>query len=74
VRPLRLNYGAFDDHVIDLVVMVFSLPFVLEIDIGASGYGVDCFVGGEIVALMQRLTYLWRRWQGQIELCFVLVG
>jgi hypothetical protein len=74
VRPLSFDHGAFDNHVIDLTVIDSLLPFVLEISIAASGDGVDCVVGEEIIALLQRLTDLERMWWGQIGLCFVLVG
>jgi hypothetical protein len=40
---------------IDLVVIVSLLSFVLEISIGASSDGMDRAMGGEIVALVQRL-------------------
>jgi hypothetical protein len=56
VRPLCLNHGALDDHVIDLVIIVSSLSFVLEIGVGASSDHMDHVMGGEIVAMVQRLT------------------
>jgi hypothetical protein len=59
---------------IDLVVIVSSLFFVLEINIGAFGDGVDCVMGWKIVALLQRLTDLERRWWGKIGIYFVLLG
>jgi hypothetical protein len=74
VRPLSFDQGAFVSHVIDLAVVVSLLPFVLKIGIGAFGDGVDYVVGGEIVALLRRLTDLERRWWGQIGSFFVLVG
>jgi hypothetical protein len=51
VRPLRLDHGTFDDHMIDLAILVSSLSFVLEISVGASGDGMD-----KIVALVRRLA------------------
>jgi hypothetical protein len=49
MRPLSFDHGAFNDQMIDLAVIVSSLPFVLEIGIGASG---DCAMCGKIVALV----------------------
>jgi hypothetical protein len=56
VRPLCFDHGAFDGHMIDLVVIVSSLSFVLKISVGASDDGMDCAMGGEIVGLVRRLT------------------
>jgi hypothetical protein len=47
VGPLGFGYGAFDDHMIDLTVIVSSLFFVFNIAIGAFDDGVDCVMGGE---------------------------
>jgi hypothetical protein len=74
VRPFCLDYKPLDGHMIDLVVIVSSLSFVFKIGVGVSDDGVDSVVGGEIVALMRRLTNLERGWWGQIGLYFVLVG
>jgi hypothetical protein len=43
---------------IDLSLIVSLLFVVFKIGIGASGDGEDCVMGGEIVALLQRLTSL----------------
>jgi hypothetical protein len=72
VRSFCLDYGAFNDHMVDLAIIVSS--FILEIGIGASGDGVDYAMGKEIVALLRRLIDLEWRWWGQIGLYFVLAG
>jgi hypothetical protein len=56
VRSLHLNHRVFDTHMIDLMILVPSLSFVLNISIGASGDHVDCAMGWEIVALVRRLA------------------
>jgi hypothetical protein len=43
---------------IDLLVIVSMLPLVLKVDIGASGDGENCAMGGKVVTLLQRLTDL----------------
>jgi hypothetical protein len=58
VRPLFLDHGTFDDHMIDLPIIVCLLSFVLEIGVGASGDRMDHAMGGEIVGWLRRLTYL----------------
>jgi hypothetical protein len=52
VRPLHLDHEAFNDHMIDLTVVIPSLSFVLEIRVGTFGDYVNCVVGVEIDALM----------------------
>jgi hypothetical protein len=44
---------------IDLLVLVSSLPLVLEVGIGAFGDGEDCGVGGEVLALLRRWVGFW---------------
>jgi hypothetical protein len=56
VRSFCLYHRAFDDHMIDLVIVVSSLSFVFEINVGASDDCIDRSMGGEIVALVRRLT------------------
>jgi hypothetical protein len=56
VRALHLDHGAFDDHIIDLVIILSLLSFVLKINIGASSDSMDCVMGGEIIALVRRLA------------------
>jgi hypothetical protein len=52
VRPFDLDHGTFDDHMIDLSLIVSSLSVVFKIGIGASGDGEDCAMGGEVVSLL----------------------
>jgi hypothetical protein len=56
--PFGLGDGVFDDNVIDLSVIVSSLPLVTKIGVGASGNGENYSVGGEVVGLLWRLTDL----------------
>jgi hypothetical protein len=58
VRPLGFDDGTFNSHVVDLSIIVSSLSLIFKVGIGASSDGEDCVVGGEIVALLQRLTSL----------------
>jgi hypothetical protein len=73
VRSLCLDYTTFNDHMIDLAVIVSSLSFVFEIGVRASSDGVYCAMGREIVALVRRLTCLQWGWQWQIGLYLVLM-
>jgi hypothetical protein len=66
MRPLSLGHEAFDSHMIDLEVLVFSLSFIFKVSVGPSSDGMDHVVGGDIVALLQRLTNLERRWWWQV--------
>jgi hypothetical protein len=63
VGPLGLGHGAFDDHVVHLAIIISSLPFVFEVGIRASDDGVDCVMGGEIIALLWGILDLKRRWR-----------
>jgi hypothetical protein len=58
VRPFGFGDRTFDKHMIDLLVIVSMLPLVLKVDIGASGDGENCAMGGKVVTLLQRLTDL----------------
>jgi hypothetical protein len=58
VVPFCFGDKTFNGHMIDLVVLVSSLPLVLEVGIGAFGDGEDCGVGGEVLALLRRLMDL----------------
>jgi hypothetical protein len=58
VRPHGFDDGTFNSHVVDLSIIVSSLSLIFKVGIGASGDGEDCVMGGEIVALLQRLTSL----------------
>jgi hypothetical protein len=62
VRPFSLCDGAFDNNMVDLFVIVSSLPLGVKIGVGSSGDHEDCAVGGESVCLWWRLTGLWWRW------------
>jgi hypothetical protein len=63
VRPLGLDPGAFDNHMVDLTVIVSSLSFVFEVGIGASCDGVDC-VMVERLLLCYRGSWIWSRGGG----------
>jgi hypothetical protein len=58
VRPFDFDGRAFDSHMIDLSVIVALLSLVFKVGIGASDDGEDCAMGGEVVALLRRLTDL----------------
>jgi hypothetical protein len=63
VRPFGSRDWPLDRHVIDLAVVVLFLSLVLEILVGASGYGVDGFECQEIGVLLGGLCGLWRWWK-----------
>jgi hypothetical protein len=52
MRPLGLGDGAFNSYIIDLLVMVSTLSFGIEIGIGTPGDCEDCAMGGESVELL----------------------
>jgi hypothetical protein len=52
----------FDNHIIDMSVIISLLPLVVEVIIEASGDGENCAVGGEVVSLLWRFTDLEREW------------
>jgi hypothetical protein len=58
VGPFSLGDGTFDSHMIDLSVIISSLPLVFETSIGVSGDSDDCAVDGEVVTLLWRLLDL----------------
>jgi hypothetical protein len=58
VRPYGFDDWDFNCQMIDLAVVVSPLPLVLKINIGASGNSMDCVIGWEIVAMLQRLLLL----------------
>jgi hypothetical protein len=43
---------------IDVSVVVSLLPLVLKVSVRASDDSEDCAMGGKVVALLQRHTYL----------------
>jgi hypothetical protein len=49
MRPFGLCDGAFDNNMVDLFVIVSSLPLGVKIGVGSSGDHEDCVVGGESV-------------------------
>jgi hypothetical protein len=53
-----LDDGSFNNDMIDLLVIVSSLPLVVEIGVGDPGYCKDCAVGGKGVGLSWRFTDL----------------
>jgi hypothetical protein len=58
VGPFGFGDRTFDNHMIDLSVVVSPLPLVHEVGIGASGDGENCAVGGKDVALLRRIVDL----------------
>jgi hypothetical protein len=58
VRPFGLGDGTFDNDVINLPVIVVSLPFVIKVGVGASGYCENCAMSGKGIILLRRLTDL----------------
>jgi hypothetical protein len=64
VWPLSSRDWAFDCHMIYLTIVVSSLPFILETQVGAFGDCVDGFEGWEIGVLLGRFLVLWWRLGG----------
>jgi hypothetical protein len=62
VRPFGSRDWALDHHMIDLAVVLSLLSRILEIYVGASGYGVDSSEGREICVLLGGFCGLWRWW------------
>jgi hypothetical protein len=58
MRPLGLGDGAFVDKMIDLSVVISSLPLVIKISVGASDDCKNCVMSGKAIVLLQRLTDL----------------
>jgi hypothetical protein len=58
MRPIGFGNRTFDGYVIDLSRVVYELPFIVKVGIGAFSDGEDSAVGGEVVDLLQRLTDL----------------
>jgi hypothetical protein len=56
VRPFSLGDGALESDTIDLSIVISSLPFVIEISVGASGDCKDCAMSEKSIDLLQRLT------------------
>jgi hypothetical protein len=65
-------YWTFDRHIIYLAIVVSSLFFVLETQVGASSDCVDGFEGWKIGALLGRLLVLWWRLGWIVWFCFLL--
>jgi hypothetical protein len=81
VGPFGFGDRAFDSHMIDLSVVVSSLPLVGEIYVGTSGDGEDCAMGEKVVVLLYRfvdLQQMWWRWVGLwlfiVDLCCLALG
>jgi hypothetical protein len=55
---LVLGDWTFDNHFIDLLVIISSLPLVAKVGIGASSDGENCVLGGEVVGLLRSLMNL----------------
>jgi hypothetical protein len=62
VGPFGFGDGTFDNHMIDLSVVISQLPLIVEVSVRASGDGENCFIGGKVVILLWRLTNLKQRW------------
>jgi hypothetical protein len=58
VRPFGFGYWAFDNHMVDLSVVVSLLSLIVKISVGASSNGEDCVMGGKVIILLCRLTDL----------------
>jgi hypothetical protein len=56
--PLGLGDETFDNNMIDLSIVISSLPLVIEISVGTSGDCKNCEVGGEAIGLLRRLADL----------------
>jgi hypothetical protein len=53
-----LGDGAFDDKMIDLSVVISSLPLVIKISVGASSDCKNCVMSGKAIVLLRRLIDL----------------
>jgi hypothetical protein len=58
MRQFGFGDGTFDSNMINLSIIVASLPLVIEISVGAFGYCRDCAMSGESVGLLRRLMDL----------------
>jgi hypothetical protein len=70
VGPFSFGDGAFDNHVIDLSIVVSLLSLIVKVGIRASGNGEDCVVGWKVVTLLQRLAEMGKG----VGSWFVLLG
>jgi hypothetical protein len=62
--PFDLGDRAFDSDVINLFIVISSLPFVIEVSVGAFDDCKDCAMSGKGINLLWRLTDLqWRWWR-----------
>jgi hypothetical protein len=50
--------GAFDDHMVDPLVVISLLSLIAKVGVGASGDGENCVMGRKVVILLHRLTDL----------------
>jgi hypothetical protein len=58
VRPFGFGNRTFNGYVIDLSILVPSLPFIVEVGVGTFGDSENCTIGGKVVCLLWRLTDL----------------
>jgi hypothetical protein len=56
VGPFGFGDRTFDNHVVDLYVVVSLLPFIVIVDVGTSSDCEDCIMGEKVVDLLWRLT------------------
>jgi hypothetical protein len=58
MRIFVLGDGTIDSNVINLSVIVASLPLVIKIGVGASGYCKDYAMCGKGISLLRRFVDL----------------
>jgi hypothetical protein len=58
MEPFGLDDEVFNDNVIDLPIVVSSLPLGVEISVGDSCDCEDCAVGGKYFGLLWRFMDL----------------
>jgi hypothetical protein len=58
VRPFDFSDRTFDNHMIDLSIVVPLLPLIVKVGIEASVDGEDCAMGRKVVGLLRRITNL----------------
>jgi hypothetical protein len=54
VRPFSFGNMTFHIYVVDLSIVVSSLPFIVEVGVRTSGDGENCTMGGKVVSLLWR--------------------
>jgi hypothetical protein len=58
VGPFSFCDRTFNDHAIDLSVVVSLLPLIVEVGVRTSHDGENCTVGRKVVSLLRSLTDL----------------